>query len=465
MDEDLTFNILRPNDFYLTPICLIVLYVFAFIMKKKYKGHPLQKYIVPALTLRFISAIIYVLIIKYYYGISDSYTYYQGVLDLHRAVSNDLSFLKDIYTTLDLQPTDRIYPYFKFDPLGYTHYYMLESRNYTVSRFGLPFSLVFNRSFLCISFCISYFAFLGCWKLSLLFYGMYPHLHKKIAYATLFMPSILFWGVSLMKDPICLGAMGYFLYAAHDVFIRKRKIIHSAIVLFLSGFLIYNLKPYIIISLSGVFVLWIFLRFREKISDRTLRSVSTLLFAGMAIIGGFFVVQSLAKSDLTKEYSSERILSTIEAKQSNFLQNKTGEEGGLSNFEVGSTGNSLLGLVSLVPLGIINTYFRPFLWDVSSPMMIFSALESLCFLVITIQCFRRVGMKETFSKIFSDPVIAFCFVFAILFGGIIGITTTNFGALVRYKIPCIPFYAMAFFLVMDKSKKFSPNYVFSKKLF
>jgi hypothetical protein len=97
--------------------------------------------------------------------------------------------------------------------------------------------------------------------------------------------------------------------------------------------------------------------------------------------------------------------------------------------------------------------------------MLFSALEALAFIALTYMCFRRVGVWKTFQIIFSDPVISFCFVFAILFGGIIGATTTNFGALVRYKLPCIPFYALAFILVMDKSGKFSPKYIFSKKLF
>jgi hypothetical protein len=131
---------------------------------------------------------------------------------------------------------------------------------------------------------------------------------------------------------------------------------------------------------------------------------------------------------------------------------------------VGNT-KSPFGMLVLFPLGIVNTFFRPFLWDVRSPMMIFSALEALAFLALTYICFRRVGVGKTFNMIFSDPVIAFCFVFALLFGGIIGATTVNFGALVRYKLPCIPFYALAFILVMDKSGKFSTEYIFSKKLF
>jgi len=97
--------------------------------------------------------------------------------------------------------------------------------------------------------------------------------------------------------------------------------------------------------------------------------------------------------------------------------------------------------------------------------MVLSFLESFGFLVLTIMCFRAVGFKKFFNIIMSNPVITFCFVFAIFFGGLIGMTTINFGALNRYKIPCIPFFAMMLFLVMDKSGKFSSKYIFSKKFF
>jgi hypothetical protein len=464
-EEDISYYLFRDKDIYLAPICLFVLYFFAFMMYKKYKGSPLQKYILPALTIRFVSAILYTAVIGYYYGFGDSHNYYQGVLDLHRAVSDDVTNLNDIYLKLKLDPSDNIYNYFRYDAIGITHYYMLEVRNYTVSRFGLPLSLLFDRSFICISFCISYFSFLGSWHILKMFNEMYPHLHRKLALATLFLPSLLFWGVSLLKDPICVGAMGYFIYATYSVFIKKRKIPVSLIIMYTTGFLLLNTKPYILIALSVVFLVWIFFRFRDKIEDRTLRSVSTILFVLLAVVGGYFVTEGLSQSETTAQFSTDQLLKTVEKQQSTFSRNIGAREGGGSNFSVGSSDNSLIGTIALFPVGVVSTFFRPFIWEIRSPLMILSALESFAFLALTIMCFRRVGVGQTFRTIFSDPVIAFCFVFAVLFGGIIGATTTNFGALVRYKLPCIPFYALAFILVMDKSGKFSNKYIFSKKLF
>lgn len=468
MEEEgyLSFQLLRVNDMYMVPICLAVMYLLATIMHRKYRGSPLQKYIYPALGLRFVCALLYTLVIGYYYGFGDSHNYYQGVLDMHKAVKDDPGYLIDIYSKMALERTDPLYNYFRYDSYGFTHYYMMEPRNYTVSRFGLPFSLIFDRSFLCISFCISFFSFLGSWRIMRMFYEMYPHLTKKIAYATLFLPSLLFWGVSLLKDPICVGAMGYFLYAAYSIFIKKKKIGINIIVLYLAGFLLFITKPYILLSLSGVFLLWVFLRFRDKIEDKTLRSISTVAFILLSLGGGYLVTQGLASSEETSQFAADQILHTIQTQQSTFSRNVGSELGGGSNFSVGDGGGgSPLQMATLFPLGIMNTFFRPFPWDVRSPMMIFSALEAFLFVALTYMCFRRIGIGKTFSIIFSNPVIAFCFVFAIFFGGVIGATTINFGALVRYKLPCISFYALAFILVMDKSGKFSQEYIFHKKLF
>jgi hypothetical protein len=42
-----------------------------------------------------------------------------------------------------------------------------------------------------------------------------------------------------------------------------------------------------------------------------------------------------------------------------------------------------------------------------------------------------------------------------IFGLFVGASTPNFSGLVRYKIPCLPFYLIALFIVLDivKTKK------------
>jgi len=47
----------------------------------------------------------------------------------------------------------------------------------------------------------------------------------------------------------------------------------------------------------------------------------------------------------------------------------------------------------------------------------------------------------------------YCFFFSIVFALFVGASTLNFGTLVRYKIPCLPFYAISLFLIYEKVKE------------
>jgi hypothetical protein len=40
-----------------------------------------------------------------------------------------------------------------------------------------------------------------------------------------------------------------------------------------------------------------------------------------------------------------------------------------------------------------------------------------------------------------------------VFGLFVGASTLNFGTLVRYKIPCLPFYTISLFLIYEKVKE------------
>ncbi len=462
-DEYSSYTLLRIYDFFWVPLCFLVLYIIVYNKRKKYKGTEIYRYYMPAFLWRIFFAVVYTMVSEYYFIFADTNHYFQAVLDMHRAVTDDLGYLTNIYSKLKLKNNNPIISYFLYDRLGITHFYMYDVKNYFVPRFALPFSLLFGKSYMAISFCMSFFAFGGCWRLFKMFYNLYPHLHKKLAIAILFMPSVLFWGVGLMKDTICIGALGFLLYGLYNVFVRKYKRGISTVLFIAAGYLIFYVKPYILICVMPAFLLWLFLQWRVLIQDKTLRQISTVMFAGVSIVAAFFLVQSITSSEIASQYSTEKLVNTVQNQQAIFQRNET--EGGGSNFSVTTVENAPGGLLTLFPIGIVNTFFRPFPWDVRSPFMAFSFLESMSFIVLTYQCFRRIGFKKTFNYIGSDPALIFCFVYALMFGGLIGLSTTNFGALVRYKIPCLAFYAITFFVVQDKSGKFSPNYIFSKKLF
>ena len=50
-------------------------------------------------------------------------------------------------------------------------------------------------------------------------------------------------------------------------------------------------------------------------------------------------------------------------------------------------------------------------------------------------------------------MILFSLIFSIAFAFAVGVSTYNFGTLVRYKIPLLPFFVVALILIWHHSKK------------
>lgn len=452
-------RLFKETDIYLVPLCLLVIYFIAYIAAKKYQGTEIRRFFYPALNLRLLFGVVYALVLQFYYGYGDTFMYYRAVQDMHRAVSEDMSILPEILSASKAVTTDKLYSYLLLDSARYTHLYMMNASNFAVPKFGLLFAFLFSNSYLCISFCICLFAFGGCWRLFKMFYEMYPKLKKKLAIATLFLPSLLFWGSGFLKDSICIGCLGFMLYAGYNIFIKQRKILASIIIFLLTAYILLSIKPYILLSVFAAMIIWILLALRNKIANRSIRIVVGFAFITIGIVTVFASIRWLTNVEIANQFSSEKLLETVQQQQ------ESSSSAGGTNFNLGRVESSTFDLVLLVPAGLTATYYRPFLWEVNNPLMLLSALEALGFLVLTIMAFRRIGVRRFFSITFSDPILVFCLIFAITFGALVGISTNNFGALVRYKIPCLPFYLFLLFIVMHKSGKFAPDYVFDKRLF
>jgi len=104
-------------------------------------------------------------------------------------------------------------------------------------------------------------------------------------------------------------------------------------------------------------------------------------------------------------------------------------------------------------------FFRPFLWEVNSAAAILSAVEAFGFMLLTLHVFYKTGFSAPFRIIFSDPRMMMSFIFALVFAVGVGASTANFGALSRYKIPCIPFYLIILFLIYLKAKLPYPRFL------
>jgi hypothetical protein len=105
--------------------------------------------------------------------------------------------------------------------------------------------------------------------------------------------------------------------------------------------------------------------------------------------------------------------------------------------------------------GVWVTLFRPYLWEVKNPVMLLSAVESTAMLIFAFYIFViNPGFTKCMRFIGSNPFVLFCLVFSIAFAFAVGFSTYNFGSLVRYKIPMIPFFLSALFVIKWKAAEF-----------
>jgi hypothetical protein len=107
-------------------------------------------------------------------------------------------------------------------------------------------------------------------------------------------------------------------------------------------------------------------------------------------------------------------------------------------------------MLKLLPQAINVSLFRPYFWEVHKPLMVLSAIESFLLLCFTVFVIVRCRFKILGALRNADTL--FALTFSLSFAFAVGVSTYNFGTLVRYKIPLLPFYLIALVLIWDYSK-------------
>ena len=111
-----------------------------------------------------------------------------------------------------------------------------------------------------------------------------------------------------------------------------------------------------------------------------------------------------------------------------------------NTFDIGTIDPSAGGMLSKAPVAIFAGLFRPTLLDVRNPVMLISAAENTALMVFLLYMLFKIGPFAFARYVAGKPMILFSFSFAIIFSFAVGLTTSNFGSLVRYKIPCVTLF-------------------------
>ncbi len=432
-------------DYVLLPFVLGFIYFIAFRIRDRFypRGHKLRKYFIPGLSVKLFGAVFLGLIYGYYYGYSDSF----GFFEHSKVIDSSLhdSVFKWINLILHIPAADSI-DYYKYTSNLY--WYTIDDASYIVAVVTAILGLFNFNTYLPTSLLFAFISFSGVWALFRTFTSLYSQLIKQIAVCILFIPGVVMWGSGILKDTICMFALGWFTHVTFKLLIQKDYRLKNFTLLAICFFLLAKVKIYILLAFLPAIGMWILFTYTGLIKNQAMKMTVKIVAILLILTASVFFMQKFEAQLGT--YSLKNIQSFAETTK-DWIAYSTAQDDG-SGYSLGDIDyNNPVTMAIKFPQAINVTLFRPYLWEARKPIVMISAIESLLFLFVTLKIIFTIGFKKIWSTISEDHTIQFCLVFSIIFSFAIGISTFNFGTLSRYKIPCIPFYAIAVVLIYYKS--------------
>ncbi len=415
-------------DIILVPTYLSVFLLVLWYIKKRNPNNLLiQKYLIKGFIFKVACALFYAMLINFYYGFGDSLSYFRDAIYLKHQISTGVESFSVLF---DSHKTIRE---------NYTIIAGGGEPGLTVEKVALLLSYVSFSRYLIVTLFFAAIAYSGMFKMLQTFHDIMPGWDKRIAMIILFFPSISVFGSGVLKDTLCMASLGWLLYCSHQLIVKRQFRLRYIFILALSIAVISIIKVYIIVAFIVPYILYLLILLVKKIPSKFVRNI--ILPVLLLIITGFYIYYSKEIDDKLGYYAVDKLFDNVKELSSSYLASETADTE--ATFDLGTFEPSISGFISKMPVGIAAAIYRPFIWEAKKFIIIFSAMESLFLLWLTLYVMYKTGFKGFIGGLFNNPFTFLCLTYALLFGALIGLSTYNFGTLARYRIPLIPFYTMA----------------------
>jgi len=424
---------------------LVILYSTIFLLVIRYSSF----YRIKGISFYIISSIfiikilcgyfVYLIYSKLYYQreYADIFKYFDDGAILFSAIyENPFDYLR-MLTGLD---SDAPHLYKYYEQMGFwikSHNYNLYNDNRTVIRFNALVYLFSFGNFNVHTVFINFLSFTGLIAIYKSFLPFFNKQKYELLGAVFLLPTIMFWGSGVLKEGILLFGVGIFIY---NVFkITEKFDIWFLIGILASMYLLMLSKFYVLFALMPGIISYIclvkFPRIKTWISFSMIHIVFLCLFFGSKYI--------IPKYDLA---------ATVVAKQHDFINmiNELSESPG-SKINIPILESNFWGIIKNVPNAIFNTVFRPHFADIHSIIVFPALIENLIIFLLIILTIIFLRPK---INIYVPPLVL-CLSFVFILYSLTGLTTPVLGALVRYKMPALPFLVIGLLLIFNTDKLYS----------
>jgi hypothetical protein len=375
----------------------------------------------------------------YYYGnnrfTSDAFRFYDDSLVIYETLKTEPShFFRLLFgVNLDRPETIGYLNEMNFWTRQYTH--GLFTDNQTIIRLNAIFDIFSLGNYHVHTVFMCFLTLIG---LTAVYKAFVPFLqNKKLFLMTgiFLIPSVLFWGSGVLKEGIVLFGFGLLVLSTFHL---ANQLTAKYLIVFLSSILLLLfIKVYVIIALTPCIIGYLLLRKYDR--WRTSITYFSIVLIGCLVSLG--VHNNVPQAD---------IISKLDSKQFDFI-NMTKKQNPGSGFYLERLNNEPIAFIKAIPTAVVNSAFRPFLWDSNSILMLYNAIENVVLFLFGILCLLLSKKQANIDF----PLVGFCLTFILLLYLFIGWTTPISGAIVRYKIQAWPLFMTLFLLILDEQKLYS----------
>ena len=422
-------------DLVALPIYSGIIYLLATAILRKNKHDPLyRRYFIKGLNYKIIGGIGFACIYWFYYGGGDSLNFFYAAKCLDNLLYRDPErFFLFIFSANASWPHELWWDAYDAGILWLAK----GSAALTSIKIAAIVNLIAFNSFLALTLIYSFLTYFFTWRTFRLFVSLYPTLERELSIAFLMIPSVIFWGSAIGKDSVVFAAIMNLIYVYYDLAIKRNLKISNFVSLVVTVFIISLVRGYVLYTLIASLTLMTAIYYRNLFRSSIIRFIALPFFLLGGVGGAYLFIANIGSSAST--YSVDSLQKTAEGFHS--WHTTLGESVGGSFYSLGDDVDySPIGILRKAPLALTITQFGPFIWQVRNPVMLISGVESLIFLFFFLKVFFSIKAYKAYNILFKDHVILFCICFIAILGIAIGMTSFNYGALVRYRIPMLPFF-------------------------
>ncbi len=258
--------------------------------------------------------------------------------------------------------------------------------------------------------------------------------HKKrlLFFAVFLIPSVVFWSSGVLKEAILIFGIGMMLFTTGQLLQKKHILLNTLFLLFSLVLLMY-IKYYIFIIIIPLTIVYVWCRLT---SDK----FAVLKYTSMAI------VCIIAGLTIHYIFPGMNMLQILAMKQNDFVGLAQATQSG-SLISEDLLKPTVPDILVHTPGAFYNTLVRPYIFEANSLIILLAAIENLFIFVMIIIC-----LIFSSRKISHKSVFIFCLLFFTALYILTGLTTPVIGAMVRYKVPAMPFMMILLFMLLNSSK-------------